>query len=326
MDLYPENSEQSQNDQENMQVFSAENSDGYSADLMISNDQLKRISKTPLSLDKEKIFKMPNMLSSVMKKAFSRKNNILYCVSTKELSIDIHDATGKVYLPLITNEEIDKRLQTLKPEVRNTISMVHLGAVKILLKAQFRNGINTPVKIALIDDRINSRRDCLLGAARGNLAYGKFMFTVYPKFGVSRQTKKLNQTLSLIHEFENKNLMNKGDKVMSITYVVGYALTNSHHSIDYQNHATIELEDVFQTIGNVQQSEFCVIENEDCNWAIDIAQNKAPIGKPNRNVSSNLLRVGPGSSTTHFTSPNLELAEMSNKIDILRNDLKNLCG
>nr|BAO53613.1 movement protein [Cauliflower mosaic virus] len=326
MDLYPEEntqSEQSQNSENNMQIFKSENSDGFSSDLMISNDQLKNISKTQLTLEKEKIFKMPNVLSQVMKKAFSRKNEILYCVSTKELSVDIHDATGKVYLPLITREEINKRLSSLKPEVRKTMSMVHLGAVKILLKAQFRNGIDTPIKIALIDDRINSRRDCLLGAAKGNLAYGKFMFTVYPKFGISLNTQRLNQTLSLIHDFENKNLMNKGDKVMTITYIVGYALANSHHSIDYQSNATIELEDVFQEIGNVQQSEFCTIQNDECNWAIDIAQNKALLGAKTKTQIGNSLQIRNSASSSNTEN---ELARVSQNIDLLKNKLKEICG
>nr|AGT42178.1 movement protein [Cauliflower mosaic virus]BAO53270.1 movement protein [Cauliflower mosaic virus] len=326
MDLYPEEntqSEQSQNSENNMQIFKSETSDGFSSDLMISNDQLKNISKTQLTLEKEKIFKMPNVLSQVMKKAFSRKNEILYCVSTKELSVDIHDATGKVYLPLITKEEINKRLSSLKPEVRKTMSMVHLGAVKILLKAQFRNGIDTPIKIALIDDRINSRRDCLLGAAKGNLAYGKFMFTVYPKFGISLNTQRLNQTLSLIHDFENKNLMNKGDKVMTITYIVGYALTNSHYSIDYQSNATIELEDVFQEIGNIQQSEFCAIQNDECNWAIDIAQNKALLGAKTKTQIGNSLQIGNSASSSNTEN---ELARVSQNIDLLKNKLKEICG
>ena len=48
-------------------------------------------------------------------------------------------------------------------------------------------------------------------------------------------SQNINQILSFVHEFERQDLMNKGDKVFTITYLLGYALTNSHHSIDYMN-------------------------------------------------------------------------------------------
>ena len=128
--------------------------------------------------------------------------------------------------------------------------------------------------MALLDNRINNRRDSLLGVAQGNLAYGKFMFTVYPKFGVSLTTQNINQILSFVHEFERQDLMNKGDKVFTITYLLGYALTNSHHSIDYMNSSSIEIDDLFQEIGSIKENHFCDISNDNTNWVLDISKNK----------------------------------------------------
>lgn len=71
------------------------------------------------------------------------------------------------------------------------------------------------------------------------------MFSLYPKFGFSLDIKNLDRVLSFVHQFERENLMNSGDKVFSITYVVAYALTNSHHSIDYKNSEKIEIDDIF---------------------------------------------------------------------------------
>nr|WNH14469.1 movement protein [Physostegia virginiana caulimovirus 1] len=302
-------------EEENVFSFSSDNSTGYTGELMITNDQISRINRSKLDLKPQNVFKLNSGLVQSMKKAFSRKNTVIYCVSTKEISIDICDAIGNVYLPLITNAEIRSKLQKLEPDVRNTISTIHLGAIKILLKAQFRCGINTPVKLALLDNRINKREDALLGAAKGNLAYGKFMFTAYPKFAVDLYTKNLDQVLSLIHEFSYKNLMNKGDKVMSVTYLVGYALSNSHHSIDYNKETldkTIELEDVFQEIGNVNQSNFCSLEKEDCAWAIDIANNKRLLGKPNKPlVKNDQLQV-------ESTSSSKELEQLVNNVNSLK--------
>lgn len=71
--------------------------------------------------------------------------------------------------------------------------------------------------------------------------------------------------------------MDAGDKVFGISYIVAYALTNSHHNIDYKKSEYIKLEDVFSDIGLVgdrQCSEISPLENS---WAIHIARNKSLI-------------------------------------------------
>ncbi|XP_074327879.1 uncharacterized protein LOC141665797 [Apium graveolens] len=168
--------------------------------------------------------------------------------------------------------------------------------------------------MALIDNRINDRRDCILGAARGNLAYQKFMFTVYPKFGFSLETKNIDQILSFVHDCERHNLMNAGDKVFSLTYIVAYALTNSHHSIDYKKNEYIELDDVFSEIGSVEENQFSDISPLDNSWAIDIAKNKPFLGqKPRMSFRGRTLEVGESSNTS-----NKELLHsMSRRVDDL---------
>lgn len=303
--------------------FSQENDKGFLGELIVHQSQIKKISKIQLSLNKNKVFNTQNTLTNVMKNAFRRKNEILYCISTKEMSIDIKDVNGQVYLPLITKREISEKLGKIDSEIRKKINMIHIGAVKILIKAQFKNGIDTPIKMALIDNRINSRKDCILGAAQGNLAYGKFMFTVYPKFGISLTTANLDQTLSFIHNFERHDLMNKGDKVFSITYLLGYALTNSHHSIDYKNKSNIELDDVFHEIGSVEENQFCALQNEDTQWAIDIAKNKPFLGQNERkSITGNRLK-GESSSSYNPRQDTL-LRTMSAKIDYLGESLNKL--
>ncbi|KAI3706962.1 hypothetical protein L6452_25075 [Arctium lappa] len=132
---------------------------------------------------------------------------------------------------------------------------------------------------ALVDNRITNTKDSILGAARGNLAYGKFMFTVYPNYGISLQTKKINEAFSFIHQFERTDLMKKGDHVFTVTYLVGYALSNSHHSIDYKHSQTIELEDVFQEVGSVTQNRFSTITKDDNDWVLDVSKGKTLYGK-----------------------------------------------
>ncbi|CAH1447954.1 unnamed protein product [Lactuca virosa] len=168
------------------------------------------------------------------------------------------------------------------------------------MKSQFQEGINSPIKMALIDDRINHRQDCILGAAKGNLAYQKFMFSVYPKSALDLKSANLNKVLSFIHHFERSDLMNPGDKPFTITYLIGYALTNSHHSIDYKKEEYIELEDVFSEIGHVKDKQFCDIDPQDSSWALNIARNKKALGEklPPR-ISIDSLHIDLGEKLPH---------------------------
>lgn len=309
-------SERLENQCENYEF--SESEQGFNAQLLVRQDTLKKIRASKLDLKKETVFKMPSLINSML----SRKNEIFYFVSTSEMHVDIKDTSGSVYLPLITKQEITKNLEKLDPKIRSKISVVHLGAVKILLKSEFQEGIDSPIKMALIDNRINSRKDCILGAARGNLAYQKFMFTVYPKFGLSLQTKNLDKVLSFIHQFERKDLMNEGDKVFSITYLVGYALTNSHHSIDYKAKERIELDDIFQEIGKVEEKQFSELTPVENSWAINIAKNKPRINEQSSlGVRGNSLIIGEPSRRNTEKS----LSELSDKIDEIKQQLKQIC-
>ncbi|GJT96838.1 reverse transcriptase domain-containing protein [Tanacetum coccineum] len=111
-----------------------------------------------------------------------------------------------------------------------------------------QNGTKTNTRWKEYEKLKPKAKDCILGIARGNLAYSRFMFTVYPQYGLSLDTKDLDQTLAFVHEFERSDLMKPGNKVFSITYLVAYALTSSHHSIDYKKKEYIEIDDLFTEI------------------------------------------------------------------------------
>ncbi|KAL8110848.1 hypothetical protein AgCh_026554 [Apium graveolens] len=178
--------------------------------------------------------------------------NCLICSHKPEDNDKASSSKNKIEDPSTLAED-----KGLFPKIRSPISVVHLGAIKILLKAEFQEGIDSPIKMALIDNRINDRRDCILGAARG-------------------------------------------DKVFSLTYVVAYALTNSHHSIDYKKNEYIKLDDVFSEIGSVEEKQFSDISPLDNSWAIDIAKNKPILGqKPRMSFRGRTLEVGESSNTSN---------------------------
>ncbi|KAI3786354.1 hypothetical protein L1987_39969 [Smallanthus sonchifolius] len=274
-----------------------------------------------------KVFNQPTSLQSLVSKAFSRKNKIFYCFNTEELSVDIKDTSGEVFLPLITKGEIAKRLLSIKPELRKSMNMVHIGAVKILLKAQFRDVINFPIKMALVDNIIINRQDALLGAVQRNLAYGKFMFTIYPKFALHRNSKDFDKTLSFIHQCERTDLMEPGNKVFSINYLISYALTNSTHSIEYKEKENITIEDIFSDISTIEESKFSKPSQVQENWAINIARNKQILDpKPRQSFSFNTLKIGESSSDLSSPTELQLIRSMSERIDKYGEILKEVIG
>ena len=87
-----------------------------------------------------------------------------------------------------------------------------------MMKSTFRVGINSPVKLAILDRRMTNPKDAIFGAVQGNLAYGKLIFTCNPKIGVPLNTKNINSIIiCLAHEFEKTDLMRSGDMPLSIT-------------------------------------------------------------------------------------------------------------
>ena len=318
--MFPNKTEEDDSSEENQVLTFVENTDGFQASLMLKQDLLSRVKNIDLKIKKENIFKnVPSKLSVL--NLLKRKNEVFYFVSTKEMSVDIKDTVGSVYLPLLTKEQINNNLKSIPSEIRSKIRMVHIGAVKILIKSQFQEGINSPIKMALIDNRINDRQDCILGAAKGNLAYQKFMFSVYPKFALDIKSTNLDRVLSFIHRFERSDLMNKGDKPFTITYLIGYALTNSHHSIDYKKKEYIELDDVFSEIGHVKDKHFCDIDPQENSWALNIARNKKALGeKVKPRISMDSLQVGETSENKDINM----IRSMSLKIDSLRQTINQI--
>jgi hypothetical protein len=70
---------------------------------------------------------------------FCRKNSVLTCISSREYALDIKDTCGTVEIPLVNREEISAKIAKLSPEVRKTISYIHIGSIRIMIKATLTN-------------------------------------------------------------------------------------------------------------------------------------------------------------------------------------------
>ncbi|KAI3701986.1 hypothetical protein L6452_27533 [Arctium lappa] len=120
------------------------------------------------------------------------------------------------------------------------------------------------------------------------VAEQKLLTLISKVFDISKEDKL---------KFERENLMSPGDKVFSITYLVAYALTNSHHSVDYKKSEYIKIEDVFSEIGVIEEKQFSSISPLDNSWAIDIAKNKPILDqKPRMSFRNNHREIGESSN------------------------------
>ncbi|KAI3729151.1 hypothetical protein L6452_17801 [Arctium lappa] len=126
--------------------------------------------------------------------------------------------------------------------------------------------------------------------------------------------KEFQKQLVSPHVFGNHypTLCNKikRDKVFSITYLVAYALTNSHHSVDYRKSEYIEIEDVFSEIGVIEEKQFSSISPLDNSWAIDIAKNKLILEQnPRMSFRNNHLEIEESSNRRYEPSSIRELSQ-----------------
>ncbi|XP_058746953.1 uncharacterized protein LOC131619932 [Vicia villosa] len=238
------------NDIEHLHI--TEEDGNYEGSILIDPTLFQKIQKEDLDLTKDANMKGKDRIGGIMKR-FNQKDNIIYYGKIiNETPTDIADAQGHTYIQLLNKKKLMELKKNIKKdEHRNKIGYIHIGAVQVLIKATFQEGINSPVELILKDDRITDPVDKILGVVEGNLAYGKLKFEIHPNIGIPLNTQRLEQTLTLEHKFLRGNLMRSGDKIFSITYCVNYALTNSHHSITFRNNNRIDIPSLFEDIGKI---------------------------------------------------------------------------
>ena len=115
--------------------------------IIFDNTIFEQIKGKELDLSVEKVLEIP-----ILRNLFKRQKEEYYVVSQKEHIIDCKYTRGKAYIPIINKRMINKEIQDIK--AKTPIKYVHLGGTEILIKACFREGIDTPIEIYLADDRI----------------------------------------------------------------------------------------------------------------------------------------------------------------------------
>ena len=214
-----------------------------------------------------------------------------YGLSLKEKALNIEVTSNKIEIPLLEKRELVQRISKINEKDRCKIGWIYIGSIQMIISATFREGIDTPIDLALLDNRIVNKKEAILGIIRGNLKYQKLIFNVYPKIAYNLTDKDLDRTLSLIQDFKRQDFMREGNKPYSITYKIAYALSNTHHIEYFAQKDYIDLPLLFHEIGRVYPPETSSISFQD-DFFLDIGD------KPK------YLDSGPSCSSSRFTITN----------------------
>ncbi|KAL0451264.1 UNVERIFIED_CONTAM: movement protein [Sesamum latifolium] len=157
------------------------------------------------------------------------------------------ELTGNVMeMQLIPKEEILEELCKLKEEVAVTMKWIHIGAIEVVIKATFKEGIDSEIHLSIMDRRINNLRDGCLGTMIENLYAGKLMFDIHPRIVYNLADQDFSRVLTLHQDFKRKDLMKEENRPYSITYRIAYTFSNTHHSDLFLRKEYIEIPRIFK--------------------------------------------------------------------------------
>ncbi|WMV33040.1 hypothetical protein MTR67_026425, partial [Solanum verrucosum] len=189
--------------------------------IIFDNNIFEQIKGKELDLSVEKIFEIPTI-----RNWFKRQKEEYYVVSQRDHIIDCKYTKEKAKIPIINKRIINKEIQDIK--AKNSIKYVHLRGTEILIKACFREGMDTPIKIYLADDRIiQPIEKIIISAVKGNLIYQKFKFIISANYSVVINDRNIDKSLILYWRMSGIELA-PGSKIFTAICKHLYVLTTKH--------------------------------------------------------------------------------------------------
>ncbi|KAL0439465.1 UNVERIFIED_CONTAM: movement protein [Sesamum latifolium] len=154
-------------------------------------------------------------------------------------------------MQLIPKEDILEELSKLREEVAVTMKWIHIGAIKVVIKATFKEGIDSEIHLSIMDRRINNLKDGCLGTMIEKLYAGKLMFDIHPRIAYNLADQDFSRVLTLHQDFKRKDLIKEGNRPYSITYRIAYAHSNTHYSDLFLRKEYIEIPRIFKEFAKV---------------------------------------------------------------------------
>ncbi|KAL2225738.1 UNVERIFIED_CONTAM: movement protein, partial [Sesamum indicum] len=248
MDLQPSQNNYNKGDR----LQTSESLSGFFSRMMVSNKTMERIMRQDSNLSPYDGFRIGGIGKVLNQIGLNqRKHHIIYKVSSGEFAIPM-ELTGNVMeMQLIPKEEILEELSKPREEVAITMKWIHIGTIEVVIKATFKEGIDSEIHLSIMDRRINNLRDGCLGTMIGNLYAGKLMFDIHPRIAYNLADQDFSRVLTLHQDFKRKDLMREGNRPYSITYRIAYALSNTHHSDLFLRKEYIEIPRIFKEFAKV---------------------------------------------------------------------------
>ncbi|KAK4394265.1 movement protein [Sesamum angolense] len=166
MDLQP--SQNNHSDEDRLQT--SESLSGFFSRMTVSNKTMERIMRQDSNLSPYDGFRIGGIGKVLNQIGLNqRKHHIIYKVSSGEFAIPIEFTGNVMEMQLIPKEEILEELSRLREEIAVTMKWIHIGTIEVVIKATFKEGIDSEIHLSIMDRRINNLRDGCLGTMIGNL-------------------------------------------------------------------------------------------------------------------------------------------------------------
>lgn len=243
------------------EITLVETNQEYCLDSMLDT----QIEKVDFSIKENENFKQS--LRRKWINSLSRNNILKYGIMMGEVPVPIEKADGKIAIPIINKSQIDKRKKAFPEQDRSKINWIHISTIQIIIKSTFMKGIDAPLSLHLEDSRINNPKVATIAQGKCNLKYGKVKFDVNLQMGMSLKDNDLDRSILFGYQLGNPTLMKKGNHPFSVSYKINYALSNSHHSVEFKNKEKIYIDELFEPILELESPvKFTAIER--CNSMI----------------------------------------------------------
>ncbi|KAK4388177.1 movement protein [Sesamum angolense] len=230
----------------------SENLSGFFSRMTVSNKTMERIMRQDSNLSPYDGFRIGGIGKVLNQIGLNqRKHHIIYKVSSGEFAIPMEFTGNVMEIQLISKEEILEELSRLREEVAVTMKWIHIGTIKVVIKATFKEGIDSEIHLSIMDRRINNLRDDCLGTMIGNLYARKLIFDIHPRIAYNLADQDFSKVLTLHQDFKRNDLMEEGNRPYSITYRITYAISNTHHSDLFLRKEYIEIPRIFKEFAKV---------------------------------------------------------------------------
>lgn len=269
------------------------------------------IERSDFSLTKENNFK-----SDIIAKArnfFSRENILKFGIMTGEIAIPTETTSGTAVISALDTKQIKERIKTFPEEKRKKIAFIHISTLQIILKSTFMAGVDLPLEISLQDARIKNPAQARIAEGSCNLKYKKVKFDINLQIGLSLKDKDLDRSIIFGYRLKNPDFMTKGNHPFTISYRINYALSNSHHSIEFKNKDRIYIDELFSPLVQLESPVLRQLE-----------RSNSIMTNPRLESSIPALGMKPESSLA-IRPPRKDFESSSDKeVAKLQEDIKNL--